>query len=212
MAKKSARSADFTIVGTLSFPRLHEASQIVMNGQPTGPKKFSCLLFVEPEEWKKVVDQHVPDLLPWFENDEPKDPRFGWPHFEGKTNNHAKGTRVENMIGVRCSANENYAPKVLKKVAGKFEPMGEAEVYSGMKVAISGNLYTRSMPMPGGLSMNINGLLKVADDERLDGGGFDEDSAFNDIKVEDDAGGIPGVGAVSDEPAGALPSGIPGIG
>ena len=185
-----------TLQGTLSFPKLFKAEQIMGQGDP----KYQAVLILTPESLEVYKKEMLSCMSENFKSGQEKKPSFRWPLRKCDDSAHYQGDpRFAGRMFVNLKSDEKNKPKILNQQ--REEIIDPSVIYSGCEVATVANVYHYDNKFGAGMGTGFNVLMKVSDGERLGGGSApDIDAMLGDIVTTPDSGG-----SATAAPAGDMP-------
>lgn len=167
----------------LSYVRLFNAAQ--MNG--TGEANYSVCLLIpkdgpEARKLKEAIKAEVQNLVARYPKLAGKQPKI-WNNPLRDGDVEKDGAEYEGMYFVNCKRKEKQGAPIL--IDGKKLPITDRnELYSGCYGNVAISLYPYEFSGKYGIGVGLNGVQKVRDGERLDGGTSVDD--FDCIDDDDD--------------------------
>lgn len=153
----------------LSYVRVFEAAQ--MNG--TGEANFSVCLLIpkdspEAEKLKEAIKAEAQNLAARYPKLAGKLPKM-WNNPLRDGDEEKDGAEYEGMYFINCKRKEKQGAPII--IDGKKAPITDKnELYSGCYGNVAISLYPYEFSGKYGIGVGLNGIQKVRDGERLDGG------------------------------------------
>lgn len=172
--------------GILSYPHLFEASAV--KNKPDAKKRFGCQILVplstDISELQTMVMQAANAKFPNFAaNGYPQN--FRWPFVKGAAMKPGDPFYADKWVISTARQEKQGRPALVYNDPARTEIVNQADLYAGCQVIVHVGVFAYDEGTPG-VSLALNGVLKVADGDRLDNQPT-ADEMFGDVPADSQA-------------------------